>query len=394
MRASNLFRLGLLLTSMAAAVASCSKDEPFVLQTTGGGGAGGNGGEGGAFVDNGKLLFEALEPDLTAACASCHEPNGLGDAPFLALPDRYASVLSWPGIVTADPQQSLFLTYSVAGKGHTGTNIDGDPSLMAKVEEWLTAESTAIVAPVEEGTPTLPAFTPILGLNVVYLAPLDKDLEGVAIAFTASKLTETSLKLDGLEVYTTATTGLHVVHPVFAVYPKGEDPTADPADSFSGLDARFDEGTVGPLGVGTLILTNWKAEAKLGLGFELAEPYVSSAGMGGNGGGGGTVEGGCGDVASFDANAKPALTNSCVNCHGGNNGQATAALDLSDLDNNSGATCAQVKNRVNFDNPQASQLFITTDPGGNASHPFKFGGNAGAFQGFRDNVTLWIESEP
>ena len=139
MRASNLFRLGLLLSSMAAAVASCSKDEPFVLQTSGGGGAGGNGGEGGAFVDNGKLLFEALEPDLTAACASCHEPNGLGDAPFLALPDRYSSVLSWPGVVTADPQQSLFLTYSVAGAGHTGTNLDGDPSLMAKAVVEATA---------------------------------------------------------------------------------------------------------------------------------------------------------------------------------------------------------------------------------------------------------------
>jgi hypothetical protein len=55
--------------------------------------------------------------------------------------------------------------------------------------------------------------------------------------------------------------------------------------------------------------------------------------------------------------------------------------------------CAQIKNRVNPLDPASSQLFITTDPGGNAAHPFKFGGNAGAFNTFRDSVSIWVTAE-
>lgn len=385
------------VTALFASFASTACEEPPPFTITGGAGGAGStgstGGSGGAFVDNGKVLFEALEPDLTAACASCHEPNGLGDAPFLALPDRYTSVLSWPGIVTSDPTQSIFVTYAISGSGHTGTNLDGDPSLLAKVEEWLAAEAQAIDAPIEEEKPNLPPITPILGLNVVYLSPLHADLEGIAITFTASLLTENSLKLDQLQVFTTSEMGVHLVHPVFAVYPKGGAAVADPVDSFSGLDERYDEGTAGSLGVGTLILTNWSAEAKLGLGFELAEAYSSMMGSGGDGGGGGSPTGGCGAVAEFDANAAPAL-NACVGCHAGADGQATGAMDLSDLASNSALTCGQVKNRVNFTTPNQSQIFLVTDPGGNASHPFKFGGNAGNWNNFRNAVTQWIESEP
>ena len=53
----------------------------------------------------------------------------------------------------------------------------------------------------------------------------------------------------------------------------------------------------------------------------------------------------------------------------------------------------RILNRVDLNNPAQSQLFITTDPGGNASHPFKFGGNAGNFNNFRDSVSQWITAE-
>jgi cytochrome c553 len=376
----------------AALGGACSDAPPFSLQPTGGAGGSNQGGDGagGAFVDNGQLLFAELEADLVAACASCHESGGIADTPFLNPPDRYEAVLSWPGIVVSDPTQSTFVTWSVSGSGHSGTNLEGD--LLGRVEEWLTAEAGAIEGPIEEDTPTLEPFTPIMGLNVVYLSALDSDLEGVAIAFTASTLTDNTLKLDNMEVYTTAVTGVRIVHPVFGVYPKGKAPTADPADSFAGLDQRFDENTAGPLGVGTLLLTNWEPQAKLGLGFEVIEPYVTGGGTGGAGGGG-AVEGGCADVASFDTNARPVLAASCNGCHGGNNAQATSAMDTSDLGTDLAAACAQVKNRVNLGNPAGSQLFLSTDPGGNAAHPFKFGGNAGTFNAFRDDVTLWIESE-
>jgi hypothetical protein len=83
----------------------------------------------------------------------------------------------------------------------------------------------------------------------------------------------------------------------------------------------------------------------------------------------------------------------CLNCHAGGNGQAVAAVDMSAMNTDPTKACAQIKNRVNPLDPPQSQLFITTDPGGNAAHPFKFGGNAATFSNFRDSVSLWVAAE-
>ncbi|MFO0555849.1 MAG: hypothetical protein U0271_46155 [Polyangiaceae bacterium] len=384
----------------AAPGTGCSDNGPINLGTGGGdggsasNGGSGTGGAGGVFVDDGKALFEELEADLVTTCATCHEPNGIGDAPFLAPPDRYASILAWPGIVVKNPQESLLLTYAVTGGGHSGSNLDtASNMLLERVTDWLTAEAANIADPIEEAKPHIDPITPILGFNAIYLTPLDPDLEGVAITFTAEELTDTSLKLSDIEVHATSKSGVHVVHPVFAVYPKGKPADADPVDSFADLDTRYDEGTSGPLGVGILILTNWAPEAKVGIGFELVEPYSSMTGTGGAGGGTVGPGGGCSNLAAFEANAKPQLNQRCFGCHGGNNGQATAAVDMSALNNDSAAACAQVLNRVNPNDPPSSQIFITTDPQGNAAHPFKFGGDANQFSAFRDQLTTWIQAE-
>lgn len=390
---------GLALAAALGATGSGCGDSGFQLTGAGGEGGspstsnGGGGGTGGEFVDSGADLFAALEEDLVNACKACHEPGGIGDAPFIAGPDRYQSILSWPGIVVKDVEESLFVTYAITGGGHSGTNLDtAGNDLDVRVREWLEAESQAIGdAPIED-EPHIDPVTPILGFNAIYLTPLDPSLEGVAITFMASLLTENSLKLDNLQIHTTSATGVHVVHPVFAVYPKGKPGDADPVDSFGTLDERYPESTSADLGVGTLILTNWEPEAKLGVGFEVIEPFSGMSGEGGGGGGGGS-DGGCNDVAAFDANARPQFQNRCFNCHGGNNGQATAAVDMSDLMTDSAAACSQIRNRVNPADPPNSQIFITTDPNGNAGHPFKFGGDAGQFNTFRTNVSVWIDAE-
>lgn len=380
-----------------AGVGGCSDEGDFTL--TGGGNEGGSastnngaGGGGGAFVDNGAELFAGIEQELVDNCKLCHEPGGIGDAPFLAPPDRYASVLAWPGIVVKNVDESLFLTYAITGSGHQGTQIDSIPGLEDKVREWLEAESDAISDPIEEDVPHIDPITPILGFNAIYLTPLDDALTGVAITFTAEELTATSLKLSDIQVHTTSQTGIHIVHPVFAVYPKGKAGDADPVDSFATLDEKYGETVSAPLGVGLLILTNWEKDAKIGIGFEVAEPYSEGGGEGGGGGGGGTA-GGCGAQTEFDASAKPQFQNRCFSCHGGGNPNATAAVDMSDLQTDSAAACAQIKNRVNPADPPQSQIFITTDPQGNAAHNFKFGGDAGQFNTFRDQVSIWIEAE-
>lgn len=381
--------LGVLSASVSV-VGGCEEAPPFTLGTGGSGGESGQGGAGGAFVDQGPEMFAALEAEFVANCAECHEPGGIADTPFLAGPDRYESVLSWPGIVVPESSDSILLNWSITGSGHTGTNVDAiENDFQQRVTDWLDAEAAAIANPVTDGA-VIDPITPILGLNVIYLTPLDSELEGVAVTFTAEELTANSLKLSNMQVFTTAATGVHLVHPVFAVYPKGGDGSIDPVDSFADLDQRFDENTADPLGVGLVILTNWEPEAKLGLGFELAEPHTSGQLVGG--GGGGVVSGGCTAVTEFEDNVVAALQ-PCLQCHGGGNTGATSAVDMSELGTNPAATCGQVKNRVNLTTPAQSQLFLVTNPDGNASHPFKFNGNAGNWNNFMTDVTVWINAE-
>jgi cytochrome c553 len=390
--ASSFFVLAAALAAVSAsAVGGCQSGPPPLAVGGGdGSGAGADGGAGGGFVDSGKQLWAGIEAELVTACGACHDAGGIGDAPFLAGPDRYKSVLTWPGVVVVDPAESLFITYSVSGSGHNGTNLDtvsGD--LLGRTKAWLAAEAASITTTPDD-SPHVEPFTPILGFNAVYLTSIDPALNGVAITFTAEELTPTTLKLDGLTVHTTSMTGVHLIHPVFGVYPKGAPAEADPVDSFAGLDTYFPESTSLSLGSGTLILTNWAPEAKLGLAFETCAPWTEN---GGDGGGGGGITGGCNDVTSFDDNATPQLQQRCVSCHGGSNPQATAAVDMSDLATDSAAACAQVKNRVNLTTPANSQVFIVTDPGGNAAHPFKFNGDANAFNDFRNDLTVWIQAE-
>jgi hypothetical protein len=97
-------------------------------------------------------------------------------------------------------------------------------------------------------------------------------------------------------------------------------------------------------------------------------------------------------VTEFEDNAVAALQ-PCLQCHGGNNAGATAAVDMSELDTNPAATCGQVKNRVNLTTPAQSQLFLVTNPDGNASHNFKFNNNVGNWNNFVSDVTVWINAE-
>lgn len=214
----------------------------------------------------------------------------------------------------------------------------------------------------------------------------------MAITFNANELTSTSLELTDVQVHTTAKMGVHLVHPLFSVYPKGGDPNPDPADSFSNVDQYIDYGKSDTLGPGTLILTNWLTDGKLQISFETIETYSTMTGTGGTGGGGPT--GGCKDIDSFTTNAKDQF-GQCLQCHGGANGQATSAVDMTGLVNDADVeqACAQIRNRVSPDDPPSSQLFVTTDPGGNAAHPYKFGQNQNAFNGFKNAVSIWIAAE-
>ena len=385
----------------AAIVAGACTPAPsnIDLGTGGSGGAGGTGsgggGTGGAAPNHGKELFAALKDDFYKACGSCHDAGGIADTPFLAGPDVYATISSWPGLVVKDPKESKLLTYPVAGPQHTYKKLDSaqyKDTLYPAIEAWLTEEAKNIVTTMmPDAGKTIPPFAPIIGFNAVYLTPLGDELTGMALTFNAVQLDTHVIELDDLEVHPTAALGVHLVHPLFSVFPVGKESDPDPVDSLSNVDQQFDSGQAGPLGPGTLILTNWQAGAKVGVAFQKIEPFTTM--MGDAGDDGGTTMGGCKDVASFSTNAAGLLKTNCAGCHGGANGQAKGAVDMSQLTSDPAAACSQIKNRVSPASADQSQLFITTDPGGNAAHPYKFGGDSGKFDAFKQSVSTWISAE-
>lgn len=382
----------------ALSTSGCDDQRPTLTPTSGEGGSGGQGGSttSSTTEDKGQQLFDDLVTDMMDACGTCHDAGGFADTPFLREP-RYESITSWPGIITKDPAASILVTHAITGGGHGGTNLDSAAlknTLLPKVQAWLTEESKAIAdTPEMQKGKSVDPFAPILGFNAVYLTAISAEFTGMAITFNANELTPTSLELTNVEVHTTAKMGIHLVHPLFSVYPKGGNPNPDPADSFSNVDQYIDYGKSDTLGPGTLILTNWVADGKLQISFEDIEKYTTMEGTGGAGGG--TVGGGgCKDLDSFTTNAKGQFAQ-CLQCHGGANGQATAAVDMTGLVNDADVdqACGQIRNRISPEDPPSSQLFITTDPGGNAAHPYKFGQNQNAFNGFKNAVSIWIAAE-
>lgn len=395
-----LVAVGALALGAATAGGACTPAPTNLnLGTGGGGGSGASSGgnnTGGAAPNQGKALFAALEGDLYEACGSCHDAGGIADTPFLAGPDVYATIVSWPGLVVEDATQSKLLTYPVAGPQHTYKKLDSAAykgSLYPAVKAWLAEEAKNIVTTTMGDDAAAKAhiepFAPIIGFNAVYLTALGDEYTGMAMTFNAVLVDEHVLELDDLQVHPTAALGVHLVHPLFSVYPIKKENDPDPVDSLSNVDQTFEAGQAGTLGPGTLILTNWQKGAKLSVAFEKIEPAVAEADAGADGG----TEGGCKDVASFNANAAALLKQNCQGCHGGQNPQAKGAVDMSALASDAAAACSQIKNRVSPDNPGSSQLFITTDPGGNAAHPFKFGGSNGKFDAFKQSVSTWIAAE-
>jgi hypothetical protein len=382
------------MSTLGAASSGCAEQDPFNPSSASSSGSGGQGGVGGAEVNLGEQMFRELEADFVSECASCHKVGGSADTPFLGdpetgNPDPYDAVTSWPGAITADPKLSVITSWPNEGL-HTGPPPSSD--LEARLEAWLAEEAKAVEA-IPNDSKTIPPFKPIVpGFNAVYLDPLGSDFAGMAVTFQAEELTANSLSLTTMQVHPTAQKGIEFEHPLFTVYaPGSSEGDPDPVDSFSNVSQSVEPGSVASLGPGTVVLTNWVSGGKLSLNFEVASVIDPLGGEGGAGGGG--PMGPCMALMAFTDNAEGPLDNNCTTCHGGNNTSATNAVDMSDIGTDASAACGQILNRVDLNNPAQSQLFITTDPNGNASHPYKFGGNAGNHDNFVNAVSQWITAE-
>jgi hypothetical protein len=391
---------GGVLWLVTGGAAGCGDDpETFVLSnataTSGSGGAssssGSNGvGGAGAGVTVGEAMFNDLKEDLVAACADCHKTGGVADTPFMGnpdngVPDPYESITSWPGAIVKDPNTSVLITWPGSGLHSNGAT---DAALETRILAWLAEEAKSL--PDVSDPNVVPPFKPIVpGFNAVYLDTVDPQYEGMAITFLADQLTDTELELKNLRVNPTLEKGVHMDHPVWHVLPAGSATgTPDPDDTFAAVLQDFDPGQSGPLGTGQVVFSHWEPKAKLSIVFD--ELSIIDPGAGGAGGGGPA----CNALMEFQNSAQTPLQNNCADaCHGGNNNAATSAFDMSDLANDTASTCSVVLQRVDTADPPGSQIFLNTDPNGNANHPFKFGGDATAHGNFVTAVTPWIQAE-
>lgn len=357
--------------------------------TSTGAGAGGQGGEGGGGPAEitGRDLFEALKPFILDECGTCHKNGGISEAPFLGIEGyEYESITSWPGVITDIPSQSIILTHPADPSHGAGQAPDMSADLRAKVIEWLKLEAANLPTP--EENIVIPPFKPILkgALNTIYLDPYETDLEYSSISFNAEELGDppSMLLLSNVRVNPIAGVTIHIVHPLFTVYPKSGGADPDPIDNFSNIDATYSlESDDLTLGTGSAVIGNWQKDALLGMAFELIDAEVDM---------GGVVA--CKDITTFKNAVVPAMKYCADTCHGGANIDANKTMDLSKLeDPNPVEACAQVRARITPGDPANSQILIVTDPTQQAVHMYKFKGNISNYNAFKDAVTPWIQAE-
>ena len=390
----------------AAALSSCSvvhhgSTTGSPAGTTGSGGSAGTGGmtgTGGTAL-SGRALFESTVLDgIMKECGTCHQLGGAADVPFLAAPDVYVSITTWPGIIVSTPDLSTVLTHPSLPSHGGGQAPDMSKGLRAKVKPWLEYEAVHLPMPDAGARPFIPPFKPLLqgAFNAVYLDPLGKmgEFQNASVTFNAQELGSppSLLRLSNLQVHPVAGKDVHLVHPLFTVYPAAGGELPDTADSFSGFDATFDIAGDPTFGTGEIILSNWVKDARLGIAFESAQIITM---------GGSTAT--CTHLAKFQAEVLPLLTGMvvpCSTCHGGIgtdagvNIQAQQQMDLSNLAAMPpDEACSQMRARITPGDPGKSEILIVTDPTQGAVHLFKFAGNKTHYNNFRTAVTPWILAE-
>jgi hypothetical protein len=370
-------------------VGACSGSDPQDAGATGAGTSAGAGGAGGGTGPTARSFFEAFEADLVEDCGPCHKEGGLADAPFLAAPDRYTSITSWPGIVVKSPSQSILLTHPGEPTHGGGEAPDIRAEMKPKVLEWLTIESQELPTSGGEIGPSVTPFKPFLAgaFNTVYLDQLGPEFEYMSISFNAKAIggtTEepTMLWINNITVHTVPEKPLHIVHPLFTVYYPSTAPDPDPVDSFSNVDQTFTIDGNPMLGTGEVVLTNWRKGAYLGIAFELIEVYGGTPGTGGT----------CKDPVMFETVVAPAMQK-CMECHAGKYPQAKGAMNLSELNTAPATACIQVRSRITPGDPANSQILIVTNPGGIEVHMYKFDGVLPDYETFKSKVSPWIDAE-
>jgi hypothetical protein len=307
--------------------------------------------------------FVELQADFDKKCGNaCHNQGTYRPEPpkFLAgsTPvEVYKTIKAHPGIVTRDVYQSALLTKPA----HAGPALNTDADLEKKIVEWLEAESFAIQA---QKLPSTDPYTVKQGPNEIDLSGASGGkLTGVKLTFEAS-LVGSMLSLTKLSLVVPAGTDVHLLQPKFIrilAQPKadGTSEVADPADSFSNLDATIGAGKTEQLGAGSVFFSGdgWRpydlAGDKIRIEAVKLEPgkvqIIQAAAT-------------CKNVANFTANVLPMMRGgaslNCANCHG----NGLAGLELNNADQ--ARVCNGVLGKMTAPPNIANSLIVkkVTDP--------------------------------
>lgn len=312
-------------------------------------------------------------PLVTTACAGCHANGDAAIAWMKANPDEYTTMTMWPRLVELGaPATSNLLVKGM----HQGPAWSVEQA--STILTWIEMERDE--HPVEQVVET-GAVDVTAGMNTLMLDSVGA--EGTTLSFSAQKLTN-GLYLSNITV-TAGPLGVHLKHPLFVTW-QGTTPRPDPVDSFDTIEMDIAAGMSARIGGGLLMLTNVTPTAKLSVSFKSIGKATGS---------GTTTLAGCKVVTSFTNNARTPLSTSCVSCHGGTNGGATAAVDMTKMNDTSAtgqaAACGQILSRVNLTTPAQSGILLAPDPASGVQHPFKF--SATAYPAFRTSLTTWIDAE-
>ncbi len=334
-----------------------------------------------------KMWTEKASPVLTTSCVGCHagqRPNIdflLGEA---VLDVRARMIEFAPAVINLSaPQSSRILTKGA----HEGPSLTATET--SDVLEWIRAEKDAQPDPGAtdptanlETTPFTPAIctsgtppAPTCPTNDIDLTEVG--LPGAKLHFVATAL-GSGLYLNQLSIVPGAD-GVYLEHPLFASYPDGEPVVPDEIDRFYNVKMNLMGNATGEqIQGGYAAFPLFKPNAKISVLFKLVKPYQAETPGGGGGGGGG----GCKKLDSFKANARALFAQpaggagqSCLSCHGGQNGNATSALNITGVNAADDPTvllaCNQILTRANLVTPDQSGVFLAPDPGNN-NHPFRF----------------------
>ncbi len=346
-----------------------------------------------------RMWTDKAEPALIT-CVSCHN-GSRPNIDFLVgsgLDMRDALLAFEPTVVNIGAAQSSRL---ITKGAHEGPSLGAVET--SDILEWIRAEKDA-AGSTEEPAATLETarFRPLIctsGTPPAATCPVnDVDLTslglpGAKLHFVAQAL-GSGLYLNQLSVIAGAD-GVFIEHPLFVSYPADGEPKPDMIDRFFNVKMNLMANANEQLNGGTASFVNFVATDEIAIHFKALQKYQVET-PGGPGGGGG---GGCKVLASFKTNAAQLLTQSCLSCHGGGDGNATSALALTGVNSADDAmvqtACNQVLTRVNTITPDQSGIFLAPDPNNN-NHPFRF--NAAQLNTFKNGppgagLLKWIDDE-